>query len=127
MVERGPDLVGKKVLVVEGGPTLAGWGVLFGADTVAACHAAVGRIIHPPPVRGRFRSLPRSTSRWSVRSCRRWDMAAQQLVHLEATWAVPCDVVITGTPIQLSRVIDVEQPSVGGLLQLQNPLRAHPV
>lgn len=53
-LEPGPSLAGKRVLVVEDGPTITHGGVPFGAGTVAARHAGVTEFIDPRPFRRRL-------------------------------------------------------------------------
>ena len=45
----GPSLAGKRVLVIEDGPTITHGGMPFGAGTVAAHHEGAAEIIDPRP------------------------------------------------------------------------------
>jgi predicted GTPase len=110
-LEPGPDVAGKRVLIIEDGPTVTHGGMPFGAGTVAARRAAVGMIVDPRPyavgsIAATFEKYP---SLGPVLPAMGYGNA--QLAELEETIRrVPCDVVITGTPIDLGRIIDVDQP-----------------
>src|SRR4029453_3297310 len=63
MLERGPSLVGARVLVVEDGPTLTHGGMPYGAGTVAARQAGATGFVDPPPhavgsIADTFRAYP---------------------------------------------------------------------
>jgi predicted GTPase len=107
----GPDLRGRRVLVVEDGPTVTHGGMPFGAGTVAARRAGAGTIVDPRP--------------WAVGSiaetfARYPDIGAvlpamgyspEQLGDLGRTIrAVDCDVVVTGTPVDLGHLLDAGHP-----------------
>ena len=49
-LEPGPSLEGKRVLVVEDGPTLTHGGMTFGAGTVAARQGGAAELVDPRPV-----------------------------------------------------------------------------
>lgn len=110
-LEPGPDIAGKRVLVVEDGPTLTHGGMPFGAGTVAAKDAGVAEIVDPRPyavgsivdILGKYPDLGPVLPAMGY--------GADQLAELEETIrAVECDVVVTGTPIDLSRIIDAGHP-----------------
>ena len=48
-LDPGPSLDGRRVLVVEDGPTLTHGGMAFGAGTVAARQAGAAEIVDPRP------------------------------------------------------------------------------
>ena len=110
-LEPGPTVTGKRVLIIEDGPTVTHGGMPFGAGTVAARRAAVGTIVDPRPyavgsIAATFDQYP---SLGPVLPAMGY--GKEQLAELEETIRrVPCDVVITGTPIDLGRIIDVDQP-----------------
>jgi predicted GTPase len=106
----GPSLAGARVLVVEDGPTLTHGGMSFGAGTVAA-RAAGAVIVDPRPyaVGSIARAFERFPNLGSVLPAMGYGDI--QLGELEATIAaVPCDVVVTGTPIDLGRIINARHP-----------------
>jgi predicted GTPase len=110
-LEPGPELAGRKVLVVEDGPTLTHGGMPFGAGTVAARWAGAGAIVDPRPyavgsIVDTFATFP---ALGPVLPAMGYGSA--QLEELEATIRnVPCDVVVTGTPIDLGRLIHAGHP-----------------
>ncbi len=110
-LEPGPELAGKRVLVVEDGPTLTHGGMPFGAGTVAVRQAGVGTIVDPRPyaVGSIVETLARFPMLGPVLPAMGYGDG--QLRELEATIRnVPCDVVVTGTPIDLGRLIDAGHP-----------------
>ena len=110
-LEPGPDLRGRRVLVVEDGPTLTHGGMPYGAGTVAARQAGAATIVDPEPhaVGSLVDTLARYPGLGPVLPAMGYGDA--QLAELEATIrSVPCDVVVTGTPIDLGRLIDPGHP-----------------
>jgi len=111
VLEPGPDLRGKSVLVVDDGPTLTHGGMPFGAGLVAARREGAARIVDPRPAA--VGSIAETFARWpqltSVLPAMGY--SETQLRDLEQTInAVECDVVVTGTPIDLGRLIDSRHP-----------------
>ncbi|MFO7960458.1 MAG: cyclic 2,3-diphosphoglycerate synthase [Nitriliruptoraceae bacterium] len=110
-LEPGPSLAGQRVLVVEDGPTITHGGMPYGAGSVAAWEAGAGELVDPRP--------------WAVGSLAATYAAYpdigpvlpamgygdQQVRELAETLrAAECDVVVIGTPIDLSRLVDVGHP-----------------
>ncbi len=111
MLDVGPDMAGLLALVVEDGPTLTHGGMPFGAGLVAARRAGVAKIVDPRPFA--VGSIKETLERWpqltNVLPAMGYD--EQQLRDLEETInATDCDVVVTGTPIDLSRLITSQRP-----------------
>jgi predicted GTPase len=107
----GPSIAGRRVLVVEDGPTLTHGGMPFGAGTVAARHAGAGTLVDPRPYA--VGSIAEAFSRYPQMGALVPAMGydSKQIAELEATIAAtPCDVVVTGTPIDLRRIINVDKP-----------------
>ncbi|MGE5762431.1 MAG: GTP-binding protein, partial [Mycobacterium leprae] len=110
-LEDGPDLVGRRVLVVEDGPTLTHGGMPFGAGTVAARQAGATAFVDPRPyaigsIAETFAAYPHLGAVLPAIG-----YGERQLADLAATIrATPCDVLVTGTPIDLARLIDVGRP-----------------
>ncbi len=110
-LDDGPPLAGACVLVVEDGPTVTHGGMPFGAGTVAAQQAgAAMRVDQRPYAVGSiaevFRTYPHIGP---VLPAMGYD--DEQLSELEATInATECDVVVTGTPIDLGRLIRSRHP-----------------
>ena len=110
-LEPGPSLEGKRVLVVEDGPTLTHGGMSFGAGTVAAQQAGAAELVDPRPhaVGSIAETLARYPDVGNVLPAMGYD--DRQLRELEATIdAADCDVVVTGTPFDLGRLITVRHP-----------------
>ncbi len=110
-LEEGPDLAGKRVLVVEDGPTLTHGGMGFGAGTVAAREAGAAELVDPRPfASGSIAELyVRYPHLGPVLPAMGY--SDEQLAELAATIdACECDVVVTGTPIDLSRLIASRHP-----------------
>jgi predicted GTPase len=109
-LDAGPDLAGRRVLVVEDGPTLTHGGMGFGAGTVAA-RAAGAAIVDPRPFAdGSLAALyERYPHLGPVLPAMGY--SDQQLAELERTIdACECDAVVAGTPIDLSHVIRSRHP-----------------
>jgi predicted GTPase len=104
---------GKRVLVVEDGPTLTHGGMPFGAGTLAARRFGAAELVDPRPwlagsLRGVFDSYPDIGAVLPAMG-----YGPSQIRDLEATMnAVPCDVVVSGTPIDISRVVRTKKPVV---------------
>lgn len=110
-LEPGPEVAGKRVLVVEDGPTLTHGGMPYGAGTVAARHAGAATIVDARPyaVGSLVDTLARYPALGPVLPAMGYGNT--QLDELEQTIReVPCDVVVIGTPIDLGRLIDPGHP-----------------
>ena len=107
-----PSLItGKKVLVVEDGPTLTHGGMKLGAGTVAAQRYGAAALVDPRPflvgrLRETFATYPEIGTLLPAMG-----YGAEQLADLEATIAAAeADAVVIGTPIDLARVIRIDRP-----------------
>jgi predicted GTPase len=105
------SLVGKRVLVVEDGPTITHGGMPFGAGTVAAHHAGAAEFVDPRPVA--VGSLAETYRKYPhigpVLPAMGYGDA--QLADLTATIkASGCEVVVNGSPFSLSRLLHVDVP-----------------
>ncbi|MCZ7589820.1 MAG: cyclic 2,3-diphosphoglycerate synthase [Gaiella sp.] len=107
----GPSVRGRRVLVVEDGPTVTHGGMPFGAGTVAAQQAGAAVRVDPRPsavgsIADTLRAYPHIGPVLPAMG-----YSAEQLRELEATVnAVDCDLVVAGTPIRLDRLIDSRHP-----------------
>jgi len=102
-----PELVkGKRVLVVEDGPTLTHGGMAYGAGTVAAKQYGAAEIVDPAPYAiGSIRETLR-TFKHLHRVLPAMGYGKEQIADLRATIeATPCDCVLVGTPFDLASVI----------------------
>ncbi|HSL64612.1 MAG TPA: cyclic 2,3-diphosphoglycerate synthase [Gaiellaceae bacterium] len=110
-LDEGPSLMNASVLVVEDGPTLTHGGMPFGAGTVAAQAARVGMRVDPREsavgsLRDVYEQYPHMGAVLPAMG-----YSDEQLRELEETInAVECDAVITGTPIDLARLIRSRHP-----------------
>jgi predicted GTPase len=109
-LDPGPPIEGRRVLVVEDGPTLTHGGMSLGAGTVAAVqHGA--RIVDPRPfacgtIAEVFEAFP---SIGPVLPAMGY--SDEQVHDLEATiQAVDCDLIICGTPVDLAALVDADLP-----------------
>ncbi len=116
-----PTLIrGKRVLVVEDGPTLTHGEMKIGAGIVAAQKFGASEIVDPRPhVVGRlaetFRIYPNIGKLLPAMG-----YGEQQMKDLETTINnTDCDAVIIGTPIDLNRVIDIRKPNTRVFYDLQ--------
>jgi predicted GTPase len=110
-LDPGPSLAGLRVLVVEDGPTLTHGGMPFGAGTVAARYAGAGELMDPRPCA--VGSIAETLERYPQIGALVPAMGygKRQIDELEATIAAtPCDVVVTGTPIDLRRIMNIDVP-----------------
>ena len=111
VLEDGPELAGKRVLVVEDGPTLTHGGMAYGAGTVAARAAGAAELVDPRPfavgsIAAVFERYPHIGPVLPAMG-----YSDEQLAELEQTIdACDCDVVVTGTPIDLSHLIRSRRP-----------------
>ena len=116
-----PEAVrGRRVLVVEDGPTLTHGEMKYGAGTVAARQLGAAELIDPRPfavgeIRATFEKYPGIGVLLPAMG-----YSKQQLADLEATInASGADVVVIGTPIDLRRVCDIKLPAVRVRYELQ--------
>ncbi|MFA6582832.1 MAG: cyclic 2,3-diphosphoglycerate synthase [Elusimicrobiaceae bacterium] len=106
------DLKGKKVLVVEDGPTLTHGEMEFGAAYIAARNAGAGEIVPPKPYA--VGSILKTYEKYAHVSkiLPAMGYGDKQMAELEETINnVPCDVVVIGTPIDLGRLLKIKRPS----------------
>lgn len=104
---------GKKVLVIEDGPTLTHGEMKIGAGTVAARKFGASAIIDPRPwctgeIKKTFERYPGIGTLLPAMG-----YGDAQIKDLEETInRVPCEAVVIGTPVDLSRFIHIDHPSV---------------
>jgi predicted GTPase len=111
ILDEGPDLLGRYVLVVDDGPTLTHGEMPFGAGLVAARKAGAAKIVDPRPFA--VGTIKATLDKWphltNVLPAMGYD--DEQLADLEETLnAADCDIVVTGTPIDLGRLITSKHP-----------------
>ncbi len=107
----GPSIGGKRVVVVEDGPTLTHGGMTYGAGVVAARRFGAGELVDPEPVAvGSIRSvLERYPDLEPLVPAMGYGEA--QMAELKATLeAVEAEVVLAATPIDLRGLLELEKP-----------------
>jgi predicted GTPase len=109
-----PDaIVGKRVLAIEDGPTTTHGGMPFGAGVLAARQHGVGELVDPRPwavgeIADTFDHYPATGPLLPAMG-----YGEKQIRDLEATVnAVDCDLVLVATPIDLTRLITINKPSM---------------
>jgi len=116
-----PELVkGKRVLVIEDGPTVTHGNMPYGAATIAAKKFGAKELVDPKPyavgsIKATYAQYPHLGSVLPAVG-----YGENQIAELEETINnTPCDVVLIGTPIDLRRVIKVNKPTVRVKYELQ--------
>jgi predicted GTPase len=115
----GPSLVGARVLVVEEGRTLIDFGRPFGAGTMAARDAGATRFVDPRPyaVGSIADAYARHPAFGLVLPLMSY--TAEHLADLAQTVrAVRCDVVVIGTPVDLTHLVRIDRPTRRAKLEL---------
>ncbi|HDY75094.1 MAG TPA: GTPase, partial [Candidatus Marinimicrobia bacterium] len=111
---------GKRVLVVEDGPTLTHGGMKIGAGTVAAEKFGASEMVDPRPyLTGKlidtFEQYPNIGTLLPAMG-----YGSEQVKDLEDTInKTDCDLVIIGTPIDLRRIVNISHPNVRVTYELQ--------
>ena len=111
---------GKRVLVVEDGPTLTHGGMKIGAGTVAAQKFGAAKLVDPRPytvgkLSETFEIYPNIGTLLPAMG-----YSEQQLKDLETTINnTECDAVVIGTPIDLNRLIKIDKPNTRVYYDLQ--------
>lgn len=119
-VDRPELITGKKVLVVEDGPTLTHGEMKYGAGTVIAKNLGASEIVDPRPytvntITETFEKYPEIGVLLPAMG-----YGDQQVKDLEETInKTDCDSVIIGTPIDLSRILKINKPSTRVMYELQ--------
>jgi len=116
-----PEVIrGKRVLVVEDGPTLTHGEMKYGAGVVAARRYGAGELVDPRPytvgtITEAFRVYPDIGCLLPAMG-----YGKQQLKDLETTInRTDCDSVVIATPIDLNRVIKINKPTTRVYYELQ--------
>jgi predicted GTPase len=120
IVDYPERITGKRVLVVEDGPTLTHGEMKFGAGVVAAGKFNAAEMIDPRPytvgtITETFKKYPDIGVLLPAMG-----YGDKQVRDLETTInRTPCDTVIIGTPIDLNRLIKIKKPTVRVGYELQ--------
>ena len=119
-VENPKIIGGKRVLVVEDGPTLTHGEMEYGAGTIAAEKYRAGEFVDPRPfavgtISETFEKYPDIGMLLPAMG-----YGEEQVRDLEETIRnTDCDLVVIGTPIDLSKVIRIDKPTVRATYELQ--------
>ncbi|KAB2846737.1 MAG: GTPase [Melioribacteraceae bacterium] len=120
MVDDPSIIKGKRVLVVEDGPTLTHGEMKYGAGTVAAQKLGAAEIVDPRPFT--VKSITATYEKYPNIGILLPAMGYgdDQMKDLETTINnVDCDSVVTGTPIDLGRILKINKPSTRVTYELQ--------
>jgi len=116
-----PELIGgKRVLVIEDGPTLTHGNMPYGAATIVAKRHGASEIVDPKPyavgsIKETFREYAQLGPILPAVG-----YGDNQIAELKETIErMPCDVVVIGTPIDLRRVMTIDKPTVRVKYELQ--------
>jgi predicted GTPase len=116
-----PELIrGKKVLVVEDGPTLTHGEMAYGAGVVAAEKYGAAELVDPRPFT--VKSITKTFEKYPDIGTLLPAMGYgdQQVKDLETTInRTECDAVVVATPIDLTRLIKIKKPTVRVSYSLQ--------
>ena len=113
IVGRPEEVKGKRVLVVEDGPTLTHGGMSSGAGMIAAQQYGAAQVVDPRPyaagtIAQAFQSYPHIGPVLPAMGYSR-----DQIGDLEASInRTPCDLVLFATPIQLPRILSIDRPTL---------------
>ncbi|MEM3341483.1 MAG: cyclic 2,3-diphosphoglycerate synthase [Thermoplasmata archaeon] len=109
-----PELIrGKKVLVVDDGPTITHGNMPYGAGTVAANRYGAAKIVDPRPYA--VGSIKETFKKYThiMDNLPAMGYGEKQIKELEETIdKVPCDVIVSGTPINLGRLVKTKKPLI---------------
>jgi predicted GTPase len=111
IVKDGGRIRGKRVLVIEDGPTLTHGGMTYGAGIVAAKKYGAAKIIDPRPFAvGSIKATFEKYNHLDVvlPAMGYGDKQTRELA--KTIEAIDCDLVVSATPIDITRVIKVSKP-----------------
>lgn len=120
IIDDAEQIRGKRVLVVEDGPTLTHGGMTFGAGVVAARRFGAAELIDPRPfargtIQATYEKYPHMTQILPAMG-----YGDQQQADLEATInASDAELVLIATPIDLARLINIQKPTLRVRYELQ--------
>jgi predicted GTPase len=119
-LEHPERVAGRRVLVVEDGPTLTHGGMRYGAGSVAAKRARAAEIVDPSAyavgsIADTYAKYPNARG---ILPAMGYD--AHQVAELEESIRrTPCDTVVVGTPIDLRRVLTLGRPATRARYELR--------
>jgi predicted GTPase len=113
IVDAPESIRGRRVLVVEDGPTVTHGDMPFGAGVIAARRFGADALVDPRPflvgsLQETFRTYPHIGTLLPAMG-----YGEGQVQDLEATInRTPCDLVVSATPVDLTRLMTIEKPVV---------------
>ncbi|MCD6523164.1 MAG: GTPase [Candidatus Diapherotrites archaeon] len=124
IVEDPKAVRGKRVLIVEDGPTLTHGNMAYGAGTIAAmrykCKIVDPRPYVPSNLKKIYKEFPQLGKVLPAMG-----YSKQQIKELEQTInKAKCDVVLSGTPIDLTKILKVNKPVIRVRYELDE--KGHP-
>jgi len=109
-----PELIrGKRVLVVENGPTLTHGSMPYGAATILAKRLGASELVDPRPyavgsIKEAYKKYPHLGA---VLPALGYD--EKQIAELNETVSrTPCDIIVIGTPVDLRKLMKINKPTV---------------
>lgn len=119
-VDDSEVIKGKRVLVVEDGPTLTHGNMAYGAGTIAAKRLGAKELLDPRPyavgsIKNTFKKYTHLGNLLPAMG-----YGKEQVKELEETInATPCDVVVIGTPVDLRKLLNLNKLAVRARYELQ--------
>ncbi len=119
-VDESKLIKGKRVLVVEDGPTLTHGNMPYGAGTIISKRLEAREIVDPRPyaigsIKDIFNAYPHLGAVLPAMG-----YGEDQIKELEETInATPCDAVVIGTPVDLRRLLNLTKPAVRAEYELE--------
>ncbi len=119
-IEDNEKVKGKRVLIIEDGPTLTHGEMAYGAGVVAARKFGAAEMIDPRPwavgsIKDTFANYPHIGALLPAMG-----YGDKQMRELEQTINnTECDLVISATPIDLTRILKINKPAVRVRYELQ--------
>jgi len=113
MAETDDGINGRRVLVIEDGPTLTHGDMTFGAGTIAARRYGAAEIIDPRPylngsLKETFEKYPHIGALLPAMGY----SPAQMNDMTETINQADCDAVVSATPIDLAKLLNVNKPTI---------------
>jgi len=113
IVDKPEEIRGKRVLVVEDGPTVTHGGMTYGAGMIAAEDNGAAEIVDPRPFAVGSIAAIFNEYKHIGRLLPAMGYGKEQIAELEETInRSDCDVVVSGTPVDLKRVIRTSKPII---------------
>ena len=118
-LENGTEVTGKRVLVIEDGPTLTHGDMQYGAGVVAANRHGAASIVDPREfATGSMKEIYAKYHIGPVLPAMGY--SSEQLREFEHMInAAPVDVVVIATPVDLRKLVRIDKPAVRAFYELE--------